>query len=145
MTGLPDVDPLHLRRLERVYHAAPTNGLTPARLALQSAAARLEMDIRDAYRQAVGELHGMLYFKVLDEASFYAANTLVDDVFLTTAAMHVQFLRPVDGAHLVATAQVVHAARSSFIVDAEARDASGRLLARSSGTFVRTGAALPPL
>ena len=79
------------------------------------------------------------------EVSFYAANSLVDDVFLTTASMHVQFTRPLEGGELLASGRVVHAARSSFVVDADVRDVRGHLLARSTGTFVRTRRPLPPL
>jgi uncharacterized protein (TIGR00369 family) len=133
----------HLARLERVYHAAPTNGLMPARLHLDPGRATVRMEVAAGHLQAVGSVHGMVLFKVLDEASFYAANSLVEDVFLTTAGMHVQFVRPVEGGVLVATAEVVHAARSSFLVDAEVRDPAGELVARSTGTFVRTATALP--
>jgi len=133
----------HCERLERVYHAAGTNRLTPASMTISEGATRLEMPSCEDYLQAVGELHGMLYFKVLDETSFYAANSLVDDVFLTTASMHVQFLAALEHGPLFARAEVVHAGRSSFVVDATAADHEGNVLARSTGTFVRTRRQLP--
>ena len=142
---LPAASAEHLARLEDVYHGAPTNRLIPARLQLSTGAAHLEMPIADEHAQAVGQVHGMLYFKALDESSFYAANTLVDDVFLTTASLNVQFLAPLTSGPMLADATVVHAARSSFIVDATVRDTTGRLLARSTGTFVRTSSVLRPV
>lgn len=135
----------HFARLERVYHAAPTNGLIPAELTVSHGSASVRMPIADVHAQAVGEVHGFLYCKALDEVSFYAANSLVEDVFLTTASLNVQFLAPLARGPMLATAKVVHAGRSSFVVDAEARDEEGQLLARSTATFVRTKTALPPV
>jgi uncharacterized protein (TIGR00369 family) len=144
----PDLGSDHHRLLERVYHAAPTNGLTPARLEVGHGWAELAMEPSGQHLQAVGAVHGMLVCKVLDETAFYAANSLVGDVFLTTSELSVRFLAPADpGGAAHARAEVVHAGRSSFVVDAWAWNASPggerRTYARATGTFVRTQVPLP--
>jgi acyl-coenzyme A thioesterase PaaI-like protein len=44
-----------------------------------------------------GAAHGTIYFKMLDDAAFYAANTLVTDRFLLTTSFNLLFSRPVRG------------------------------------------------
>ena len=41
-----------------------------------------------------GAAHGTLYFKMLDDAAFYAANSLVSDRFLLTTAFNLHFTKP---------------------------------------------------
>ena len=39
--------------------------------------------------------HGTIYFKMLDDAAFYAANSLVTDRFLLTTAFNLHFTKPI--------------------------------------------------
>lgn len=66
----------HLRALESLYRSAPINGLFASTIELAEAG---RSDIRftvepDSFH-AAGAAHGTLYFKMLDDAAFYAANT----------------------------------------------------------------------
>jgi uncharacterized protein (TIGR00369 family) len=143
----PSLGDDHHRRLERIYHAAPTNRLTPAHMVVGHGEARLVMELGEEHRQAVGGLHGMVAFKVLDETAFYAANSLVDDVFLATSDMTVHFTAGAraEAGELRAEATVVSAGRSAYVVDAVAWTAGDEptVVARATGTFVRTKAPLP--
>jgi uncharacterized protein (TIGR00369 family) len=139
------VSDAHLRRLERVYHAANTNRLIPAKLTLGAGCAELEMHVGEPHQQAVGGIHGMLYFKAVDEAGFYAANSLVDDVFLTTASANLNLLGPMTEGTMRARADVVHRTRSSLLVEVVVRDGAGAQIARASCTFVRGKVPLPAL
>jgi acyl-coenzyme A thioesterase PaaI-like protein len=43
---------------------------------------------------------GSVYFKMLDDAAFFAVNSIVEDVFVYTVSLNVQLLRPVaSGTH----------------------------------------------
>ena len=133
----------HFRLLERLYHAAPSNGLTPARMVIGDGTAAATMQLEPAYRQAVGGVHGMLIFKLLDETGFYAANSRVLDVFLTTASLNTNFVAPPQGSLISATAHVLQQARSSLLIEASVFDEDRSMLAHATGTFVRTRIKLP--
>ncbi|MGB7418192.1 MAG: thioesterase, partial [Erythrobacter sp.] len=79
----------HHRALERLYASAPINAVFASRMEIVGeGAARLTFDVtRDVYH-AAGAAHGTIYFKMLDDAAFYAANTLATDRFLLTTGFN---------------------------------------------------------
>jgi len=139
----PPINDAHFRHLESLYHAAPSNQLTPAEMVIGDGTAVVTMRVEPNYRQAVGGVHGMLIFKLLDETAFYAANSRVTDVFLTTASMNTHFTSPPHGDVVTATARVLQQGRSTVLVEASVYDADETLVAHATGTFVRTRIALP--
>ena len=82
-------------------------------------------------------MHGFVYFKLLDEAGFFAANSLVEDVFVLTSDFHTNLLRPVSSGEMHVTGQVVHQGKSQILAEAVLYNADGKQLARGSGTFVK--------
>ena len=57
--------------------------------------ARIRFTIDERYFHAAGAAHGTIYFKMLDDAAFYAANSLVTDRFLLTTAFNLLFTKPI--------------------------------------------------
>jgi acyl-coenzyme A thioesterase PaaI-like protein len=94
----------HFRKLEQTYLAAPTNQYYKPR-----------------FYHAADAVHGSVYFKALDDAAFFAVNSIVEDVFVLTASFNLYLVRPVTDGEMKAT---------------------GRLLATGSGTFMRSQIAL---
>jgi acyl-coenzyme A thioesterase PaaI-like protein len=83
---------LHYRALERLYRAAPVNVLFPSSLEIVGEGrARLTFTVTPEVYHAAGAAHGTIYFKMLDDAAFYAANTLVTDRFLLTTSFYLHF------------------------------------------------------
>ena len=94
---------LHYRALERLYGAAPVNALFPSRLEITGEGrSRLTFTIEPGVYHAAGAAHGTIYFKMLDDAAFYAANTLVTDRFLLTTSFNLHFTKPVRAGEVVA-------------------------------------------
>ena len=74
---------LHWRALEGLYASAPVNRLFDSRLEIvEEGRARIVFTVDERYFHAAGAAHGTIYFKMLDDAAFYAANTLITDRFL---------------------------------------------------------------
>lgn len=138
-------DEEHFRKLERMYHRGATiNQYFLPTLRVSQGAAEITMPVRPELFHAAGALHGSVYFKALDDASFFAVNSLVSDVFVLTASFHVHFLRPVSEGRLRATGRVVHRSRTLFLAEAELFDSRERPVGRGSGSFMRSGIALTP-
>lgn len=142
MDELPDQE--HFARLVRTYLGSPTNEYYRPRLQIEEGRTRLEIDARQELFHAAGAVHGSHYFKLLDDAAFFAVNSLVRDVFVLTATFTVHLMRPVSDGVLVAEGEVVNTSRRFFWAESVLRDEQGRQLARGNGTFVRSQIPLGP-
>lgn len=129
----------HFRALESLYAAAPINRLFTSRLEIVEAGfARIRFRIDESVHHAAGAAHGTSYFKMLDDAAFYACNSLVTDRFLLTTAFNLLLTRPIRGGEIVAEGRWVSGRKRVFVGDARLIDASGEEAARGTGTFMRS-------
>ena len=87
---------------------------------------------------AARAVHGTIYFRALDEAAFFAANSRVPDVLVLTVSFLVHFTAPVSEGELLALGRVVHESGRLLVAESELMDNAGRLLAKGSGTFIRS-------
>lgn len=136
----------HYRRLEDIYRIAPCNELYSPSLKVGEGQAELHFEIRRHHLHTAGSAHGSVYFKALDDAAFFSANSLVEDVFVLTTHFNLFLLAvATEGSRFHARGQVVHQAKNHFIAEAELFDQDDRPLARGSGTFVRSSIPLEDL
>jgi uncharacterized protein (TIGR00369 family) len=120
---------VHLRALEALYDSAPINRLFESTIELaEPGRSRIRFDVREEAFHAAGAAHGTLYFKMLDDAAFYAANSLVSDRFLLTTAFNLHFTAPMREGPMFAEGRWVSGKRRVFVADARIVDRS-RILA----------------
>src|SRR5512140_1855393 len=113
----------HYRKLERMYHQkAHINVFFRPTLCVSDGTAQITMPVRREFFHAAHAVHGSVYFKALDDVAFFAANSLVTDVFLLTSSFNIQLLRPVSEGTLRAEGRVVHRSRNLFVADGELFD-----------------------
>ena len=134
----------HWRKLERMYATAPINRFYAPVLHIAEERAEVMIPIKPEFFHAAGAIHGSVYFKALDDAAFFAANSIVTDVFVLTVSFNVYLTRPVSSGELRATGTLVHRSRNLFIADSVILNAEGKQVARGSGTFMRSELALSP-
>jgi len=125
-------------------HSAPFVQLMGARVHVMHGEATIEMEVRPEYFHSAGAMHGALYFLALDNAAFFAVNSLVDDVFVLTNSFTTYLTRPVSEGTVRAEGRVVNSNRSQFIAEAVLLDGEGREIARGNGIFVRSKVPLTP-
>ena len=128
----------HYRKLERMYAGAPVNAWYAPELTVSEGRAELRMAVREEFFHAAGAVHGSVYFKALDDAAFFAAASLVEDVFVLTSGFHLNLPRPISAGELVAVGEVVHRSRRLILAEAVLTDGEGRQLARGNGSFLRS-------
>lgn len=126
----------HHRKLERMYVAAPTNDYYEPTIRIGDGVAEIRIVVRPDFFHAARAVHGSVYFKALDDAAFFAANSLIDDVLVLTTSLNVHLLRPVSQGELTASGEVVSRSRRLLVAESRLRDAQDRLLATATGTFV---------
>jgi uncharacterized protein (TIGR00369 family) len=136
----------HFRALEHLYAAAPINRLFDSRLEIpQAGVARIHFQIDERYFHAGGAAHGTSYFKMLDDAAFYAANSLVSDRFLLTTAFNLLLTKPLRSGPVIAEGRWISGQRRVFVAEARLIDGQGDEAARGTGTFMRSRIALAGL
>ena len=134
-----DAGSAHYRALESLYAHAPINRFFDSSLKIEvSGVARIRFTIDERHFHAGGAAHGTSYFKMLDDAAFYAANSLVTDRFLLTTQFNILFTRPLSAGPVVAEGRWISGRRRVFVADARLLDSDGEEAARGTGTFMRS-------
>lgn len=136
----------HYRALERLYASAPINAKFASHLTITGeGTSRIVFQVSDEVYHAAGAAHGTIYFKMLDDAAFYAANTLATDRFLLTTSFNLHFTKPVKAGEVVAEGRWVSGRRRVFVAESRLVDAEGDEIGRGTGTFMRSRMALSGL
>ena len=136
----------HFRALESLYRSAPVNALFDSTLEIAAAGeSTIRFGVAQSSFHAAGAAHGTLYFKMLDDAAFYAANSLVSDRFLLTTAFNLHFTKPLKLGEARAEGRWISGRRRVFVAEARILDSSGEECARGTGTFLRSHIALAGL
>ncbi len=134
----------HYRKLERMYLSAPLNAYYKPTMRIGDGRAEVAIAVRRELFHAANAVHGELYFKCLDDATFFAVNSLVDDVFVLTVSFNLYLTRPISEGEMRATGRVVYRSRQLFVAEAELVDQDGKEIGRGSGTFMRSSIPLSP-
>jgi len=119
-----------------MYAGGPINAFFRPSLHVAEGVATVRMPIRPDLHHAAHAAHGAVYFKMLDDAAFFAAQSLVDDVFVLTATFTVYLLAPVAAGEMVSTGTVVHQSKRLFLAESIV-EVDGKVVARGNGTFMR--------
>ena len=136
----------HYRALEALYVSAPVNSLFASRLSIPDEGhARIAFDVTEEVYHAAGAAHGTIYFKMLDDAAFYAANTLATDRFLLTTSFNLHFTKPVRTGKVIAEGKWVSGRKRVFVAESRLVDEEGDEIGRGTGTFMRSRIALSSL
>jgi len=119
-----------------MYRSAPTNAYFRPEIRIGEGRAEVELAVRPDFFHAASAVHGSIYFKVLDDATFFAASSLVDDVFVLTTSFTLYFLRPISAGVMTARGTVVSRSSRLLIGEGVIVDSEGREVGRGSGTFM---------
>lgn len=134
----------HYRKLENMMHSAPIVNLVGARVSIGEGCAEITLPVKKELFHAAGALHGSMYFLAMDNAAFFAVNSLVEDVFVLTSTFTTYLLRPISSGIVKAVGRIVNASQSQYIAESVLYDVEEREIARGSGVFVKSKIALTP-
>ena len=134
----------HYRKLENMMHQAPIVKLAGARITISQGRSEITLPVRQDFFHAAGALHGSMYFLALDNAAWFAVNSLVPDVFVLTVSFNIYLIRPVNKGIVRAEGWVTNSTKTQFFADAILYDDENKEIARGSGTFVRSKIKLSP-
>ncbi len=129
----------HFHALEALYASAPINALFRSKLEITGeGTSRIVFTVDESVHHAAGAAHGTIYFKMLDDAAFYAANSLVSDRFLLTTGFNLHFTKPLRSGEVEARGRWISGKRRVFVAEASLIDEDGDEIGRGTGTFMRS-------
>jgi uncharacterized protein (TIGR00369 family) len=128
----------HIESLASMHDAASINKFYNPKLRLSEGTAEIEVDVIEQFFHAGGAVHGSVYFKMLDDAAWYAANSLEHEFFLVTTSFTTYITRPVSNGVVRAVGTVLNRNKSQFISEAVIYDDKGSELGRGNGIFVKS-------
>ena len=99
--------------------------------------AEIAIQVDPKFFHSAGALHGSVYFKLLDDAAYFAANSVEHDYFVLTADFRIDLLRPCVGGRITATGSIIRAGRQDILAESNLYDEQGKLLATGRGRFAR--------
>lgn len=136
----------HFDKLENMYLSANINTMIfdTTTITIEKERAEIGLTISEKYFHALGAIHGSVYFKLLDDAAFFATNSVVTDVFVLTKSFNINFRRPVEGGVLRAIGVLKNSTQESFIAESELINEDGKVVAHGSGEFVKSKMELTP-
>jgi uncharacterized protein (TIGR00369 family) len=99
--------------------------------------ARVRVPMRDELRQPVGLLHGGVMSSLVESVCSRATALAVmgDGMMAMGQSIGVNFIRPITEGHAEVRARARHRGRTTWVWDAEVRDASQRLCALAQMTI----------
>lgn len=129
----------HQRSLERMYLAAPLNQVhyPTTEIEVGEATAQIALTVDTTYHHAAGGMHGSVYFKLLDDAAYFAVASLVEDVFVLTKHFEVDLKHPFATGRIVATGTIIRSTEEGFEAESSLRNELGKVLALGHGIFVK--------
>jgi uncharacterized protein (TIGR00369 family) len=128
----------HFKALENMYAAAPINEIYNPVMKVSEGVSEIEMEISEKFHHSAGGVHGSVYFKMLDDAAFFASNSYEKEVFVLTTSFTTYITRPVSHGKLKAVGRVVNKNNTQFIAQSVVYDSQGNEIGRGSGVFVRS-------
>ena len=125
--------------MEQLYLSANVQRLfNGSSISVGHSTAELTLPIDPKYFHGAQAIHGATYFKLLDDAAYFAVASLVQDVFIVTSSFQLNLLRPVSSGTLRAVGSVRSVARNLFIAEATLYNERGKEVAFGTGQFMRT-------
>lgn len=130
----------HYRKLERMYLSANMNTqiYQTTEMTVDDETATISMTIDPKYFHALGAIHGSVYFKLLDDAAFFAVNSIVKDAFVLTTSFNINITRPVSEGKITATGKLKFKSRNLFVAESSLVDEKGREIAFGTGNFAKS-------
>lgn len=128
----------HHQKLENMYLAAPINKWYEPTMKVTEGKSEITIHIKEDYHHAANAVHGSVYFKMLDDAAFFAANSVVEEVFVLTASFETKFLRPVSKGKLTAVGELLKNKGHQLEARAKLFNEEGQLIATGNGWFAKS-------
>ena len=113
---------------------------TTCKISLEKA--EIGLSLSEKYFHALRAIHGAVYFKLLDDAAFFAVSSIVKDVFVLTSSFNINLIRPVKDGLITSIGKVKFRSTNLFVAESTLYNEAGKEIAFGTGNFARSKIAL---
>ena len=130
----------HYEKLRNMYMKAKINTLffDTTQGKIENEKATISLDISDKYLHALGAIHGTIYFRMLDDSAYFAANSVEMNTFLLTSSFHINILRPVNKGRITAVGKLKFKSKNLLVAESTLFNEAGKKLAFGTGNFMKS-------
>ncbi|GAA0714022.1 hypothetical protein GCM10009430_06550 [Aquimarina litoralis] len=134
----------HYSKLEKMYLNANinTNIFDTTTVKISEGISEIGLTISDKYFHALGAIHGSVYFKLLDDAAFFAVNSLVEDVFVLTTSFNINLVRPANKGDIKAIGKIKFRSPNLYVAESVLYNEDGKEIGFGTGNFAKSKIAL---
>ena len=134
----------HFQKLESIYLSANVNTqiYDTTTISISEGESEISLEVNPKNFHALNAIHGSVYFKLLDDATFFAVNSLVKDVFVLTTSFNINLVRPVSSGRIIAKGKIRFKSQNLFMVEASLVDENNKEVGFGSGNFMKSKVAL---
>lgn len=128
---------LHFRSLEKMYSHAPVNNfIISSGIHVSEGYCKIVWHVDSRFFHAGKSLHGAFYFKLLDDAAYFAAASLHATHFLLTKSFKIDFYKPVTIGVLFAEGKCTFHSDKSTTSQATLYNEKEQLVSKGEGIFI---------
>lgn len=132
----------HYQRLEAMYRSGAIHRHFPEfDMELAEGKCVITTTVNPEYHHAAGAAHGLYFFKLLDDTSYFAAATVETEYFLLTRSFSIELLKPITSGELRCEGDLTHRQGRKYQAEAKLYFEND-LVARAQGLFLRGSMAL---
>ena len=130
----------HFNKLRNMYLQANINTMifdtTTCEISLKKS--EISLNITEKYFHALGAIHGSVYFKLLDDAAFFAASSVVEDVFVLTTSFAINITKPVSKGNIKAIGNIRFDSKNLIVAESTLYNDKGKEIAFGTGNFSKS-------
>ena len=130
----------HFKKLEKIYLNANLNNLiySNIEIIISKNYSEIKMPIKEDYFHALNAIHGSVYFKMLDDAAFFAAQSVVEDYMLLTANFNISFKMPVTDGWIKSKGKLISVSKQEINAEAKMYNSKNEIVAFGNGIFKKS-------
>lgn len=133
----------HFERLITMYRQAPIHEFYEnIRMQLEPGLCSISLPIDRRYFHAAMAAHGSVYFKLLDDACYFACQTKITDFFLVTTHFEIDLRRPIQEGEVIARGEFLSETDGKYMAQATLINSEGKVCGTGKGVFVKSRTAL---
>jgi uncharacterized protein (TIGR00369 family) len=126
------------KKLEEIYLSAPLHKFYDTlSIHIERRGCEISLDVDQKYFHGGGAVHGSVYFKLLDDAAYFACQSEISDKYIVTKKFNINFLRPISEGRLIAKGDVIKITNDIYFADAQLYNEKEKLIATGTGQFVK--------
>ena len=133
---------IHYKTLKECYEKANINKFYVPTASITDGKAEIRMPLKEDFYHYGRYQHGSVYFKMCDDAGYFAAQSQEYEHFLVTSSYNLYFLKPMKLGEMIAKAHIISKTKSQFICESIIYNQDDQVIARGSGVFMRSSISL---